>query len=274
MKRPCRHRHPVCCCSRYLGRYCPLRRCPVAQLAIEVPAPTVQAAIRLQCACMSAPCRHRQPVCCCSRYLGRHCPICRCPVAQLTIAVIAPTVQASIRLDRARMLAPCSHRQPVRCPARDLGRYRLRRRCPVPQSAKNVRSPTVEATIRLQCACMTDPCHHRLPVCCYSRYLGRDCPLRRYPVAQLAIKVIAPTVEAAIRLQCACMTDPCRHRHPVCCCSRYLGRHCPLRRCPVAQLAIGVVSPTPQRTVKGNATGMIRTCRQLQPTIVHGRLRI
>ena len=78
-----------------------------------------------------------------------------CPVPQLTVAIVAPTVGCAIHGHRTRVAPARGHRS-ERVPARDFDGNRAESSCPVTELTGTVEAPTVHGTAERDGARMKD----------------------------------------------------------------------------------------------------------------------
>jgi len=151
---------------------------------------------------------------------------------------------------------------PVRGPGRFLGGGVLVFVGPVAELAVEIAAPGPEATVVLDGYGVVITCGNGRP--CVQSYLDGSARAVAGPVAELAFGIAAPGPEGAVRLEGDSMIPTCGNGGPVGRTGRFLGGNSLVGRCsqssnPVAEPAVFIEAPGPERAVRPPGNRMSRT---------------
>ena len=181
-------------------------------------------------------------------------------VAELTIVIVSPALDAATRRQRTGVRTSSGNRADAARQAADVDRRQLLIRRAVAELTIVIVSPALDAAACGQRTSMEKARGNRTDAARQATDVDGCEFVCRRPVAELTRVIVSPALDAAARCQrtgvittCGNRTDAARQATDVDGCEL-------LRRRAVAELTIAIVSPALDAPARRQCTGVINTC--------------
>ena len=230
-----------------------------------VVAPAPQRAVGLARAGVEVPCGDLGHKGAKRAHLHRRGLVARGAVTELALEVQAPAPERAVGLARAGVANPCGDLSHQGAKRAHLHRRGLVARGAVAELAVDVAAPAPQRAVGLTRAGVEAPCGDLGHKGAKRAHLHRRGLVDDVAVAKLALEVLAPAPERAVGLARAGVANPCGDLSHQGAKRAHLHRRGLGADVAVAELAVGVAAPAPERAVGLACAGMVVPCGKLQP---------